>query len=224
MLSGERSAQTLDQALGDLLASAKAFNQQQKGADGHGVLGLLPARGRVGRRRDPHRGRRGVLALLPARAARGPQAGHALGAGHHEGLPALRRPGDRRPDEADFNVSTGCVVRDDRGVHHLYYTGQNPGRLGADGRPLQVVRRATSTDGMTSWVRDGGWELRAPDGYETADWRDPFVVKDERTGVLRMLVAGRHTTAPLRRRGVIAQLTSTDLTAWHPAEPFWDPR
>jgi len=128
------------------------------------------------------------------------------------------------PDEADFNVYTGCVVRDDRGVHHLYYTGQNPGRLGADGRPLQVVRRATSTDGMTSWVRDGGWELQAPDGYETADWRDPFVVKDERTGVRRMLFAGRHTTAPLRRRGVIAQLTSTDLTAWHPAEPFWDPR
>jgi beta-fructofuranosidase len=39
-----------------------------------------------------------------------------------------------------------------------------------------------------------------------------------------MLVAGRHTTGPQRRRGVIVQLTSTDLLEWQVAEPFWDPR
>ena len=45
-------------------------------------------------------------------------------------------------DDADVNAYTGSVVRDREGVHHLFYTGQNPLRLGADGRPLQLVMHA----------------------------------------------------------------------------------
>ena len=47
-----------------------------------------------------------------------------------------------------------------------------------------------------------------------ADWRDPFVFRDEEAGLWRMLVAARHVDGPERRRGVIAQCVSRDLVSW----------
>jgi beta-fructofuranosidase len=127
-------------------------------------------------------------------------------------------------DASDFNAYTGSIVRDATGVHHLFYTGQNPRRLGDDGLPLQLVMHATSTDGMTNWQRHPEQTFGAPAGYESADWRDPFVFRDDEAGLWRMLIAARHLDGPERRRGVIAQCISRDLVTWEPAEPFWDPR
>ena len=127
-------------------------------------------------------------------------------------------------DDLDFNAYTGSVVVDETGTHHLFYTGQNPRNLGADGAPLQLVMHATSTDGMQSWTKHPELTFGAPDGFESGDWRDPFVFRDESTGRWRMLLAARHSAGPERRRGVIAQCVSTDLMAWEYAEPFWDPR
>lgn len=125
---------------------------------------------------------------------------------------------------ADFNVYTGSVVLDGAGVHHLFYTGQNPERVGEDGLPLQLVMHATSDDGMTSWTKHPQHTFGATDGYESADWRDPFVFRDEEAGLWRMLITARHMDGAPRRRGVIAQCTSRDLATWTPDEPFWDPR
>jgi beta-fructofuranosidase len=127
-------------------------------------------------------------------------------------------------DAADFNAYTGSVVADEDGTHHLFYTGQNPRILGEDGQPLQVVLHATSDDAMTTWQRHHERPIVAPAGYESADWRDPFVLRDEEAGLWRMLVTARHDNGPQRRRGVIAQLVSQDLVTWEPVEPFWDPR
>jgi beta-fructofuranosidase len=124
----------------------------------------------------------------------------------------------------DFNVYTGSVVIDRAGTHHLFYTAQNPRQLGADGLPVQLVAHATSADGMRRWTKHPDHTFGAPAGYETADFRDPFVFRDEEQGRWRMLVAARHDSGPRRRRGVIAQLVSTDLVHWEPAPPFWDPR
>ncbi|MEZ2391245.1 GH32 C-terminal domain-containing protein [bacterium RCC_150] len=127
-------------------------------------------------------------------------------------------------DESDFNAYTGTVLVDETGIHHLFYTGQNPGRLGADGLPLQLVMHATSTDGMKTWAKHPELTFGAPENYESGDWRDPFVFRDEQRGQWRMLLAARHPEGPLRRRGVIAQCVSSDLMTWEHAEPFWDPR
>lgn len=134
--------------------------------------------------------------------------------------PALPSGG---PDAADFNVYTGSVVAHG-GIHHVFYTGQNPDRVGTDGLPLQVVLHATSDDGMRTWVRHPDDTFGATPGYETADWRDPFVFRDDEAGLWRMLVTARHADGPERRRGVIAQCVSHDLRTWEAAEPFWDPR
>ncbi len=126
------------------------------------------------------------------------------------------------PDAEDFNVYTGSVVRDDDGVAHLFSTAQNPRRLGADGRPLQLVAHATSANGLSEWVKHPEHTFGATEGFESGDWRDPFVFRDG--DVWRMLVAARHANGPERRRGTIAQLISTDLESWTPTRPFWDPR
>ena len=126
--------------------------------------------------------------------------------------------------DADFNAYTGSIVEDADGIHHLFYTAQNPDRVGPDGLPLQLVAHASSTDGMATWDKHPEHTFGAPSGYESADWRDPFVFQDPASGVWRMLLAARHEAGPDRRRGVIAQLTSRDLITWEPIEPFWDPR
>lgn len=128
------------------------------------------------------------------------------------------------PASDDFNVYTGSVVLDDDGVHHVFYTGQNPQILGHDGAPLQVVMHATSRDGMRTWTRHPEHTFGATHGYETADWRDPFVFHDAESGLWRMLITARHADGPNRRRGVIAQCVSRDLQQWEPVEPFWNPR
>ncbi|MEV4737453.1 MULTISPECIES: glycoside hydrolase [unclassified Microbacterium] len=137
---------------------------------------------------------------------------------HHDGIAS------GGADSDDFNVYTGSIVRDEDGLHHAFYTGQNPDRLGPDGLPLQLVMHATSTDGMATWNRHPEHTFGATGGYETADWRDPFVFRDEREGLWRMLITARHDDGPHRRRGVIAQCTSRDLAHWEPAAPFWSPR
>ncbi len=124
----------------------------------------------------------------------------------------------------DYNIYTGSIVVDFKGTHHAFYTGQNPKKLGNDGRALQLVMHATSNDGMNSWQRHPEDTFGASTGYETGDWRDPYVFWDAETGLWRMLITARHNSGPERRRGVIAQCTSTDLAHWEPVEPFWDPR
>lgn len=126
--------------------------------------------------------------------------------------------------DADFNAYTGSIVCDESGIHHLFYTGQNPRHLGSDGAPLQLVMHATSTDGMQTWVKNPELTFGAPAGYESGDWRDPFVFRDEDAGHWRMLLAARHADGPDRRRGVIAQCVSPDLMTWEHTQPFWDPR
>jgi beta-fructofuranosidase len=128
------------------------------------------------------------------------------------------------PDDEDYNAYTGSVVVAD-GLAHLFYTGQNPRRLGADGRtPVQLVMHATSSDDMKTWTKNPELTFGATPGYETGDWRDPFVFRPSGSEPWRMLITARHDNGAQRRRGVIAQSISDDLLTWKPVEPFWDPR
>jgi len=123
----------------------------------------------------------------------------------------------------DFNAYTGSVVAGD-GVLHLFYTGHNPKRLGPDGvTPVQVVLHAISNGDATQWSKLPADTFEAPTGYEPGDWRDPFVFRVPGEDTWRMLLAARHDEGPARRRGVVAQLRSRDLTSWQMDRPFWNP-
>lgn len=123
----------------------------------------------------------------------------------------------------DLNAYTGSVVQDRQGGYHLFYTANNPGRLGPDGRPLQLVAHATSAD-LVTWVKHPGDTFGAPESYDPADWRDPFVYPDPDGTGWSLILAARHREGAERRRGVVARLVSDDLRRWRPAAPLWDPR
>lgn len=128
------------------------------------------------------------------------------------------------PEADDFNCYTGSVVDDGRQLH-LFYTGHNPQRTAPDGTTqLQLVMHATSTGSPETWTRRPEDTFAAPEGYDPADWRDPFVFRPTPGGPWRMLLAARRDGGPSRRRGVVAQLLSHDLETWTPTAPFWDPR
>ncbi len=124
--------------------------------------------------------------------------------------------------EQDLNAYTGSVVESD-GVIHLFYTGYNPAFPSRTGGAAQVVMHATSTDGMTSWVKHPDHTFAAPLGYAPEDWRDPFVFRPDPEGPWRMLLAARSESGPPRRSGLIAQAVSDDLQTWSVVEPFWAP-
>ena len=128
------------------------------------------------------------------------------------------------PDEQDLNAYTGSLVEDDEGVVHLFYTGHNPDFMAPDGdQPSQVIMHATSVDEMASWTKHPEDTFGAPEGYDAANFRDPFVFRPSSEDPWQMLVATRSLTGPDRRRGVIARLVSDDLVVWKPESPFWAP-
>ena len=126
-------------------------------------------------------------------------------------------------DAEDFNAYTGSVVRDREGGYHLFYTANNPGALASDGRSLQLVAHATSTD-LSTWVKHPEDTFGAPEGYDPADWRDPFVYPAPDGDGWSLILAARYCEGADRRRGVVARLVSDDLRTWRPAAPLWDPR
>jgi len=128
------------------------------------------------------------------------------------------------PHAADFNAYTGSVIADGERLH-MFYTGHNPARIGPDGvTPLQVVMHAVSGGDPSRWEKVPTDTFGAPEGYEPGDWRDPYVFRVPGEDQWRMVLAARHDRGPSRRRGVIAQLRSSDLSTWQVVQPFWDPR
>ncbi|MCE3202312.1 glycoside hydrolase family 32 protein [Paenibacillus sonchi] len=124
----------------------------------------------------------------------------------------------------DRNAYTGSVIRDKEGMYHLFYTGHNPGAAFCkEGKPLQVVLRATGTDGI-HWTKDHSFKLYGDELiYEQYDWRDPFVFFNEEKQEYWMLVTAREMNSSEKRGGCIALLTSDDLLNWKYREPFYSP-
>ncbi|MCC7205972.1 MAG: glycoside hydrolase, partial [Anaerolineae bacterium] len=125
-------------------------------------------------------------------------------------------------DEQDLYVFTGSVIEKD-GQFHIYYTGHNP-IFRKNGKPEQAIMHATSPD-LMRWTKDPANPISFadPQYYEVHDWRDPFVFWNETAREYWMLLAARHNTGPINRRGCTALLASKDLVAWECREPFWSP-
>lgn len=123
-------------------------------------------------------------------------------------------------DEQDRCVYTGSVLYA-QGRFHIFYTGHNP-FLRQKGLPEEKIMHAVSDD-LYHWEKLPEHTFAAPEGYETHDWRDPFVFYDEAESCWHMLVAARlnHGAAP--RRGCTGHLTSADLVSWTLQDPIWAP-
>ena len=126
---------------------------------------------------------------------------------------------EERPDpfaESDPGapINTGCVFPW-KGVFHAYYYGKTPTGEAA-------IFHAASDD-PDSFTYQGDICFTRPDFYRQDDtWRDPFVFRDEKSGVFRMVFCakapddGSHDNGA----GVIAQAVSEDLRHWKCLPPL----
>lgn len=126
-----------------------------------------------------------------------------------------------KENEQDLYVFTGSVFEKE-GKAYIFYTGHNPHYIDT-GKPQEVVMMATSTD-MKVWEKQKDFILQPQDFMEQHDFRDPFVFQEEETGKYIMLLAARHKTGALDRRGYTAYAVSSDLWNWEvKEEAFYDP-
>lgn len=124
--------------------------------------------------------------------------------------------------EQDLYVFTGSVIEKD-GEGYIFYTGYNP-YFPEQGKRREVVMLAKSKD-FQSWKKDEEFRLRASEGFEPHDFRDPFVFYHEEAGEYYMLLAARLNHGPSRRRGCTAVAVSGDLKNWVvKKKPFYNPR
>ncbi|MBN2583862.1 MAG: hypothetical protein JXL80_12415 [Planctomycetes bacterium] len=81
---------------------------------------------------------------------------------------------------------------------------------------------AIGTDGVR-FEKIGPNPLASPGPELTRDYRDPFVFRDEETGLFHMLLATRRKAPSLHGRGgFLEHLVSRDLRRWEVVEPFLD--
>jgi beta-fructofuranosidase len=135
-----------------------------------------------------------------------------------EELPPALPPGEGDAPDADGSW-TGSLIEAD-GVFHLFYTGH---KLGADNP--QTICHATSTD-LVHFAKDPANPILKPiAGFAFDDWRDPYLLWNEKEQHYWMLIAARLDNGPSSRSGCIVLATSTDLADWTvETEPYYAPK
>ncbi len=116
----------------------------------------------------------------------------------------------------DMALGTGSVTKVGD-TYHAFYTGNNP-HFYAQGKPREYIRHAVSTD-LTSFTKleDETFTMDTAEGYNTVDFRDPFLFRNEEKDEWWLLI-----TAVKDGKGVAARYRSDDLTHWELMEPLTD--
>ncbi len=120
--------------------------------------------------------------------------------------------------ELDGALGTGTTIYNEADqTYYTFYTGHSVNiSLTGIGEGVMV---ATSKDFRT-WEKNPDFLLTGEGEYDTRDFRDPFVFRDD-DGLFRMLVSTLK-----EGKGVIAEYTSPDLKEWTSAGVFmpmmWD--
>ncbi len=129
-------------------------------------------------------------------------------------MPDAFGPGEHGECDGD-GIWTGSVIEHE-GVFHFFYTGYN-----RQSTSPQSICKATGTD-LVTWKKSASNPLILPDQrwYETVDWRDPYVYRDDAARCFRMLISARLKSGPQFRRGCIATARSTDLEDWEVGPPL----
>lgn len=118
------------------------------------------------------------------------------------------------PNGSERALGTGSVFKHND-TYYAFYTAHN-GNLD----PREKVMLATSKD-LNTWIKQTDFVIEAPWGYDRNEFRDPFILKDEVTGLFNMLISTRANYKG-SWRAVIAKYTSPDLLNWTLGEPFYD--
>ncbi len=133
---------------------------------------------------------------------------------HWEIMPDAYGPGEHGDCDGD-GIWTGSVIEHE-GVFHFFYTGYN-----RESASPQSICKTASIE-LSHWEKSAANPLITPDPrwYETVDWRDPYVYRDEQAGCFKMLISARLKDGPQFRRGCVAVATSYDLENWEVGPPL----
>lgn len=160
---------------------------------------------------------------------RSPIVGHAISRDlvNWEILPDALRPSST-PAFDSWTTWTGSVIKDDKGLWWMFYTGSSR----EDGGLIQSIGAATSTD-LTTWHKLGSEPLveADPQWYELLDtevwhdqaWRDPWVFRKSGDDTWHMLITARSKEGNPRTRGVVGHAISEDLLHWRVTPPLSQP-
>ena len=114
-------------------------------------------------------------------------------------------------EDQDIALGTGCVIKDQQGLYHAFFTGHNDFY-----EPKEAVMHATSDD-MLHWTKHPEDTFTAGEGYSGNDFRDPYVFYVEQEQRWWMLVVTRTAET-----GVIVRYSSTDLSKWQDEGIFFE--
>ena len=120
-------------------------------------------------------------------------------------------------DATDPAIGTGCVMIDQQGKYHCFYTGHND-TAPSKGKDKSCVMHAVSEDGL-KWTKILDDTFYAPDHYSSDDFRDPQVFWNEEAGCYWLLIAARDE----KLGGIVARYCSDDLSTWTLMDPLYAP-
>ncbi|ROR96759.1 beta-fructofuranosidase [Salana multivorans] len=126
----------------------------------------------------------------------------------------------------DLATWTGSVL-EESGTWYMFYTGVDR----RDGGATQRIGVATSDD-LVTWTKhpepvltlDERWYQGRVPGWESIDWRDPWVYWSPEHGEHRMLLTARGTAGTVDERGVIGRARARTLLDWEAIPPALAPR
>jgi len=130
---------------------------------------------------------------------------------------ALPHGGD---DDQDQFIFAGSLFSAN-GVFYAMYTGFNRD-YAKQGKASQVLMIAISTD-LINWNKKTEKLVLPKEGYDPAEWRDPFVLWNENTQEYVMILGTRKLDGKRIRTGCTVFFTSTDLKTWDFKGDFWAP-
>jgi len=130
---------------------------------------------------------------------------------HWKEQPVVATPGaPGQPDHCD-GLCTGCVIEHDK-KFYCYYTAN------------QTICLTTSND-MNQWTKHAANPVLRGDNkqYESANFRDPFVIFSPDEGLWWMIFGTRLMKQPGQRAGCVGLAKSKDLIHWELSAPLWAP-
>ena len=114
-------------------------------------------------------------------------------------------------NQPDPFVFTGSVLHANN-KYHIFYTGHNATDK-RFGYQAECIMHCIS-DNLDDWTKIPQDTFYAPDGYDKCDFRDPYVYKDEQTGLYYMLLCARPNEGNNLRKGQTIRMKSEDLSSW----------
>ena len=115
-------------------------------------------------------------------------------------------------EEQDQFIFAGSVFEAE-GQYHIFYTGYNRD-YPALGKPSQVLMHAYSDDLVTWHKTQDALTFTPQEGYDSDDWRDPWVIRDEENDQYLLVLGTRLQGPKTRQAGRTVKFTSKDLKNW----------